>query len=245
MRNTNCEKCIFADYHDSDEPCSVGIIEEIKDSKSLIVNDQKFYSISNYSCPLAFSLNVYEKYKEEIGSIDDLKKHLYLKSQPTYYMIIFLDHIDPSVIVQDILNLAVKPGFVSIITYQNNNTENIIKAFTLLDNNIQWKLHNILEDSDYQDSLNIVLDTNPNKNSYQFLWVNHGMSHDLWNDNIIDITKIVTVKQPVAHALYREPKNKDGLFISLKNYEEIRYHVNTDISLALEEIENPAIKYYA
>ena len=244
MKNTNCEKCIFSDYFDSDEPCSVGVIEKIKDAKSLVPNEQKFYSIINYLCPFAFSVDVYEKHKEEIGSIEDLKKQLYLKSQPTYYMVIFLDNIDPSVIVQNIMDLPVKPGFVSVITYQNNNTEKIISAFSALENQIQWKLHNILENFDYQNSLSIVFDTNPNKNNYQFLWVNSESSHNLWYQDILNLNEIVTIEQPVAHALYRKPEDKDGLFMSFKSYEEIRYNINTNISLALEEIENPLIKYY-
>jgi len=244
MKNTNCEKCIFSDYFDSEEPCAVGVIEQIKDTKSLVTNDQKFYSISNYLCPFAFSAEVYKKHQKEIGSIDDLKKYLYLKSQPTYYMVVFLKNVEPSIIVKDILSLTVKPGFLSIITYHNNNTENIIKAFSALDNKVKWKLHNILEDSSYQDSLSIVLDTNPIKNDYQFLWVNDSISHNSWAQDISNISEITTIKQPTAHALYRKPEDKDGLFISFKTYEEIRYNINKDISLALEEIENPLIKYY-
>jgi hypothetical protein len=245
MRNTNCEKCIFSDFSDSSEPCAVGIIEQIKDSKSLVVNNKKFYSISNYLCPFAFSVDVYQKHKEEIGSIDDLKKHLFLKAQPKYYMVIFLGDIEPSVIVQKILDLTVRPGFISIVTYQNNNTENIIKEFSALDHTIQWKLHNILEDFDYQDSLSVVLDTNPVKNNYQFLWVNDGFSNNEWHKDIVSISEIVSIKQPVAHALYRKPKDRDGLFISFNAYEEIRHNINTNIYLALEQTENQLITYYA
>jgi hypothetical protein len=245
MKNTNCEKCIFSDYFDSSEPCAVGIIEQIRDSKSLLTNDQKFYSIANYLCPYAFSMEVYEKNKEQIGSIDDLKRQLRLKSQPAYYMVVFLDETELSVVAQKILDLPVKPGFVSLITYQNNNTENVIHSFSILNDKVQWKLHNLLEDFEYQDSLSVVFDTNPAKNTCQFLWVTSGSHHSLWHKDILNITDIVTIKQPVAHALYRKPEDKDGLFVSFKVYEEIRHNVNMDISLALEEIENPLIKYYA
>jgi hypothetical protein len=245
MKNTNCEKCIFSDYFDSSEPCAVGIIEQIKDTKSLLTNDQNFYSVVNYLCPFAFSMDVYEKYKEEIGSIDELKKQLYLKSNPAYYMVIFLDDTNLSIIAQDILDLPVKPKFVSFITYQNNNTENIINSFSALNDIIQWKLHNLLEDFKYQDSLSVVFDTNPAKNTCQFFWVTSGSNHNLWYKDILNINNIVTIKQPVAHALYRKPEDKDGLFMAFKSYEEIRHNINMDISLALEEIENPLIKYYA
>jgi len=245
MRNTNCEKCIFSDYYDSPEPCALGVIEQIKGSKSLLKNDQKFYSIVNYLCPFAFSVDVYEKNKDQIGSIDDLKRQLYLKSRPSYYMVIFLDDTELSVVAKAILDLPVKPEFVSLITYQNNSTENIISTFSILNDKVQWKLHNLLENFEYQDSLSVALDTNLAKNKCQFLWVTAGSYHYLWHQDILNISNIVTIKQPIAHALYRKPGDKDGLFMSFKAYEEIRHNVNLDISLALEEIENPLIQYYA
>lgn len=246
MNNTNCEKCVFSDYYNSPEPCAMGIIEQIKDSKGLLTNDQKFYSIINYRCSYAFSMDVYQQHKEQIGSIEDLKRQLYLKAQTIYYLAIFLDDTDISVISKTILTLPVKPSFVSLITYQKNNTQNIIQTFkTLEENGIQWKLHNMLEDFDYQDSLSIVFDTNTAKNKCQFLWVNSASSYNSWSRDIANINEILIVKQPVAHGMYRTEDSTDGLFMSFKAYDEIRHSVNMDIALALKEIENPLIKYYA
>jgi len=161
-------------------------------------------------------------------------------------LIVFLGENDHTDIAQKIINLSIKPGFVSVITYQKNNTESIINSFKNLEkNNIDWKLHNMLEEFDYQESLSIVLNTNPNKDKYQFLWINLASSCDSWEKDISSINYIVTIKQPIAHALYRNQEETDGLFISLKTYEEIKDTVNPDITLALKEIDNPLIKYYA
>jgi len=246
MKNTNCEKCIFSDYADSPDPCAMDIIDQIKDSKNLTINSENFYSVHNYLCPYAFSMRVYEEHKEELGSIDDLKKSLYLKNRISYYLIIFLEDIDPNDVVKSIMGLPIKPGFVSIVTYQKNNTENLINCFKALkDHNIEWKLHNMLERFDYQESISVVLDTNTAKNMQQFIWVNLATSYNLWNEDIINLNHIVTIKQPVAHALYRNQEDTDGLFITIKTYEEIRHSVNMDITLALKEIDNPLVKYYA
>lgn len=246
MKNTNCEKCIFSDYIDSSDPCVMGIIDQIKDSKSLITNDQKFYSIVNYLCPYAFSMKIYDENKEEIGSIDNLKRSLYLRNQISYYLIIFLEDNDPKDIVNHILELPIKPGFVSIITYEKNNTHTIIDCLRILDKkDIKWKLHNMLEKFDYQQSISVALDTNPMKNLNQFLWINSASSYNLWSRDILNINNTVMIKQPIASALYRNKENTDGLFISLKAYDEIRYEFTTDITSALKQVDNSLIKYYA
>jgi hypothetical protein len=191
-------------------------------------------------------MSTYEQHKEELGSINDLKERLYKKSQANYYLVIFIDNdTDISRVSKSILGLPIKPGFVSIITYRNNNTEKLIDTFKTLDNQITWKLHNLLEDFDYQDSLSIVFDTNPARSNHHFFWINDAKSHTSWTQDILKINNIISIKQPIAHALYRNKVSTDGLFMSFKAYEEIKYDMKMGIIEALEKIENPLIQYYA
>ena len=43
MSNTNCEKCLFADYADSAEPCKIHIIDMIKDEHATSVKNNFYY----------------------------------------------------------------------------------------------------------------------------------------------------------------------------------------------------------
>ena len=96
-----------------------------------------------------------------------------------------------------------------------------------------------------QNSLDVVLDTNTHTKSSSYLWINSCDSLSSWQKDMQKINHAITVLQPECNALFREPASTDGLFIGLKNYDEIRHAINPDILKGLEAIPNPIIKYYA
>ena len=103
----------------------------------------------------------------------------------------------------------------------------------------------MLEILDYQQSLDVVLDTNPYTKSASYLWINTSENLSSWATDISNINHEITIKQPNCNALFRKPMDSDGLFLGFKNYDEIRNAINKNIIEALASIDNPIIKYYA
>jgi hypothetical protein len=241
---TSCEKCIFADYSDSDSPCAMNIFDHIKSKKTIISEINGFNSILNYRCAFAFSTEVYQEHKEEIGSIDDLKNQLVERATISYYMIILLEESQIDKVCQSLSNLIVKPKFVSFVLHQNNNTETIINKLNSLTSIIPWKLHNLLEaDSSQQDILDTVLSTNTNIGQSQYLWINTADSYDTWGTSISTINRIIVLEQPTLHAMFRS--GTSGLFIGVDNYNKLIRDKKTDILSAIQDLPNPLIHYYA
>lgn len=241
---TNCEKCIFADYGDASEPCAIGIIQRIRNSKTIDITDNKFNKIHDYRCAFAFSTEIYKKHIEEIKSIEELKQQLYNRAKINYYMVIILK--DTSLVKKVCLalqDMAIKPKFVSLCVEKNNETSIILDLLkTLMPNSIKWKLHNFLGNYDFQESLDTIFETNTNKDNTTYFWVNDTDSIDSWVENINKINDIIVIDQPFLHAMFR--KNKDGLFLTFNNYQEILNIYKTNILDSLDKIENVSIIYY-
>jgi hypothetical protein len=243
---THCQKCIFADFYDSEIPCALGVVDIIKNDKSISQDSNSFNIIDKYRCAYGFDLKVYEANKEKIGSIEDLKNALKERATISYYMIVFLDSLVIDKVCEKILGLPILPKFVSFVTYQDNETDKIISTCKkLLNTKVGWKLHNMLEILTYQESLDIVLDTNTHTKSSAYLWINSSNNIDMWEENIKKINYIVTLQQPECHALLRNNTDKDGLFMSFKNYDEIRHSISPNIFEAFQNIPNPTIINYA
>jgi hypothetical protein len=240
---TKCEKCLFADYADSNDACAMGILEHIEGSKTINIVDN-FNEILHYRCPFAFSVDVYKEHNEQLGSIDNLKQELIKKAQVNYYLTIFLDANDLDNVCNSINGLPIVPQFVSIVVQQNNDTANIIsKLENLLSKEIKWKLHNFLEEYTLQDSLDTIFKTNTHTASSNYFWVNTSKSSATWANDITKINSIIVVEQPFLHALFRA--DNDGLFLTFKNYEQIITLYNSDIMSSIKNIKDPAIRYYA
>lgn len=246
MIKTNCKKCLFADFADSNNPCVMGIIEAIKTDKNIYTDSDNYNVIDKYRCAYGFNVDTYQQNQDKIGSVEDLKNALKQRAIINYYMIVFLDDDKTEDVCSEILALPIKPKFISLITYQNNETQKIIEIFkNKVGDGIGWKLHNMLEILDYQESLDVVLETNTHTKSSTYVWINSSDSVLYWKKDIENIHYIVTVKQPECHALVRQYPEQDGLFMAFQNYDEIRHSVNPDIFEALKTIPNPIIKNYA
>ncbi len=241
---TNCEKCIFADYANSSEPCAIGIIEKIKNSKTIDITDNNFNRIHHYRCAFAFSADVYKKNIEQLKSIDYLKQGLYDKAIVDYYMLILVKDI---AVIKNICpalrGMGIKPKFVSVAIEKNNNTSEILSQLkTNMPEEVPWKLHNFLGNYDFQESLDTIFETNPHKNDITYFWVNTTDSIDSWSKDIQKINETIVIEQPFLHAMFR--KDRDGMFLAFKNYQEILNLYKTNILNALDKIENPSIIYY-
>lgn len=244
--NTSCEKCIFADYANSEEPCKMNIIDQIKQYHNISISENNFYSISDYYCRYGFDLNRYDQHKEEIGTIEDLKNTLINRAKVKYYLVIDVkDASGIPVLCKTINRLTIPPQFISFIFIQQNNTDIIINNIkNILNPNIGWKIHNFLEDTDLTNSISVIFDTNAGQKDTVYFWINSDTNFSSWNNEIIKINNILYIDQPKCHALFRS-KNKDGLFLSFNQYKEMKIHLNSDIFKAINLIENPQFIYYA
>lgn len=243
---TSCEKCIFADYADSTEPCKFNIIPEIKLIHELNISENNFYNIKDYYCKYGFSLDLYDKHKETIGSIDDLKKQIQDKAQIKYYMVVNINDISNLDNVCKAINaLIIKPKFVSFLLHQSNNTEHIIDTIRkTFQDDISWKIHNFLEDTTLNHMISTVFDTNAKKNDTIYFWIDEDSNYELWNQEISRINKLIYVQQPKCHGIFRSD-SKDGMFLTFDLYSSMKIHLNNDIFKAIESIENPNFIYYA
>lgn len=244
--NTNCEKCLFADYADSAEPCKLDILTQIQNYHKTKVSKNNFYIIENYGCRYGFDIDSYQKNKETIGSITNLTEQLEKRAKIKYYLVIKVTNEDLiSNVCDSILSLSIKPRFVSFILYKSNNTKQIISDIqSKLDNIIEWKIHNFLEDQNLNDSISNIFDTNANKKDTIYFWINEDITNSLWNQEIININKIIYLYQPQCHGLFRNSK-KDGIFLSFRLYKDMKTHLSSDIFKAFTLLEDPKFIYYA
>ena len=242
--NTSCEKCIFADTADSSEPCKFGIIDNIKTSGKL-KEKNNFYYIEKYRCPYAFSIDAYKDNKDNIGSISDLESALKSRAFIRYYFVIeVLDTKNIENICNTLNSLPVKPCYVSIVINQNNDTKEIIDTIKAkLDESIEWKLHNFLENISKSDALSTIMDTNIGKNDTNYMWYDSDLFYHDWSDNISKINNTIVIQQPECSAMFRN-KNKDGLFSSFSVYQDVRKYIDSDIFIGFDSIKDGKFIYY-
>ena len=243
---TLCEKCIFADYASSDEPCKIGIVSEIQKYHKIEVSDTNFNIIPDYICRYGFSLEIYDTNKENIGSISDLRKIAEEKAKIKYYSIIEITDIDNiKNVCESISSLDIKPGYVSFLLERANNTDKIIQTIKdSIDPSIQWKIHNFLEDSDLNHKLSTITDTNSKNNETVYFWLDKDTNSHLWNSEIKKINDIIYIQQPRCHAMFRS-ENKDGLLLSFDLYKLMKSELGHNIFKSLDSIPSPQFVYYA
>jgi hypothetical protein len=216
---TLCSKCIFADNFDASEPCAMNIVERVRGTHSIETDGDGFNIINDYRCLYGFDLVTYDKNKEQIGGLDKLTAEIYRRCEVPYYMVLFATEASLDHLIANIKNLSIKPKYLSVILFSSNNTSLIIdKLKTELTDFCEWKLHNFLDEEPKEKALNIVFDTNKNKNNSEYAWIiDSEMVQDL-DKQIADINEIMTITKPKAHMLCRTKNfSLDGLFISFTN----------------------------
>ena len=241
MDNTYCKNCMFAGAADSEESCSMKIIDSIKDSKSITVKENYNY-INNYICKYGLSKETYFKYYDEFHKID-IKSYILNKKLLNYYLVIDFTNSSSSVkeCCENINSLSILPNFISFIFYNNNDSKNIIDTIgENLEKSIKWKVHNFLENIDKNDMLEVIFDTNSNANNTDFFWIStpENIVEMIEKDSINNINYIVHVLQPSCGFL-KFNKNKDnynGLFMTFTNYKSIKESIKKTLDLALQEL---------
>jgi len=246
-KNTSCEKCLFADYAESEDSCKMGIIDIIKD-KYQIDKKNNYNYILDYGCKYGFSLDVYKKNKDTLGSIEDLEKNIKILNYTKYVLIIELTNTNEEFLIKvcaTINNLPIIPQFVVFYTVENNNTSPIIETLKkTLSANIEWKLNNFLFTQNIEDYISNITTTNQKKNDSPYFWINKDISYNDFADNIVSINRILNIEQPKTQALIRQELKWDGLFLSFDNYAEIVRSVDIDIVKALTNLENKNLINY-
>lgn len=220
---TMCKKCIFADLAGSEEPCAMNIVDRIKHLYTMDTDAEGFNVINDYRCLYGFDLDTYDKNKNEIGGIDKLTAEIYKRCEVPYYMVLFATEFSVDNLIEHVKNLSIRPRYLSVVLFASNNTANIInKLSTQLQGVCEWKLHNFLEEEPKEKALNIIFDTNKNKNNSQYVWIIDSENTRDLDKQIADINEIITITKPKAHMLCRTRDFAlDGLFISFDNFRQL------------------------
>jgi len=243
--NTPCEKCIFSDYADSQEPCKFNVIPSAKKYHTITIKNN-FNYIQNYRCPYAFSIEYYKSNSDTIGDIDKLESELLKRASIAYYLMIDIHNPDSIAdTCKKVNSLSPVPKFVSFILHKENTTNSIIDSIkNKLDPEIQWKVHNFLEDSSVDHIISTVLDTNIENNDSKYFWFNTDADIQLLDSDIKSIGKIITLEQPECSAMFRTIDHS-GLFISFDVYKNVRSMIDINIFYGLKAIPNVKFNYYA
>jgi hypothetical protein len=220
---TLCSKCLFSDYSDSPDSCAMGIVSRIKNIYNIDKDENNFNIINEYKCLYGFDLKTYDENKENIGPIDELTQKIYARCEVPYYIVIFLEESGIDNLIDSIQALPIKPKYVSIVVFANNNTKTIIEKLQKLNIVCEWKLHNFILEESKEKTLNIIFDTNAFNNNSQYIWViDHTFGIKDIDKDINDINEIMTIYKPKTHMLCKtDTFSLNGLFISFENFKHL------------------------
>lgn len=186
MTKTQCNKCLFSGPVSSDHSCEFNIPDKIQNVKKLsIVND--FYEIENYRCLYGFGHDQYNKNLDTFKDID-LKDTIKEKANLKYCIIIDTRSITDDefrIIINEINNLTIRPDTCSIITHDNNPQT----RYEYIKDNLsckKWKLHVLVKDMSFNDSINTILDTNLSDVDFWCLLFIEAHKHNKNLDNIVN-----------------------------------------------------------
>lgn len=246
ITNTNCQKCIFANKANQDEPCQHNIIEYIKDHKKLdIVND--YYVINEYVCRMGFSKDIYEANKDKI-SLEDIKQEIVDRACMRYYLILDISTTSPEALKNTcdiLLDLKIKPAFISFIMLpSDDNKEKITVLKTLTDDKLMWKAHSFIETMDIDNVIHSILDTNFQNNHSEYILIYDINNLEQLDNDINEInSNIIIYQKPFHYARKHNSSNLDGLFMHFNNYQVCRSRDNHIVE-ALKAIPEAIVLEY-
>lgn len=247
ITNTNCKKCLFSKKVNEKNPCEHGIIDYLKDTKEISIQDD-YYVISNYVCRMGFDKNTYDLNKDKI-SLEEIKQEIVNRACIRYYLLMDITNISLDEMEQiciSLKNLEIKPVFVSFILFKHGNDSakvGLIKE--LINDEFMWKVHSFIEDMSIDDAIHIAIDTNYGKNNSNYLLIYDPkkiteLDHDI---NEINMNIIITQKPMHYARRYSYDNVLDGLFLTFNNYQICR-SIDKKISGALNSIPDAIVLEY-
>lgn len=224
---TKCKSCIFKNVeNDIQIGCKLNVLDKLLSynniySKENILHDENCFSISNFFCPYARTI----EWKEAINNenIDSIVIH---ESHQKYYFIIVCNesNVHNTLIVIDLLfNMQLLPKKISIVYNGNNiNDINILKTKCLekIDPlHIYWKIHHILDSqTSSSQSIDLALETSLNNDTNMLCILSSDSSYT--EEKFQTIFDIITfhLYKPVCVMSHTTEKNLDTLCIPQSLY---------------------------
>ena len=237
--NTNCESCIFAHPVSEDKQCDLNIIDAIKHNKEIIVKNGYNY-INNYMCRLAFSKKTYEDHKDDL-SLETIKNNLVTKCAIKYYLIIninSINRIDIENICTYLNKLDIKPKMVSFMLSKVKDIVTLVDYIKLsIDTNIQWKVHNFIDDETLDSKLINVVDINKKSNNSHYFLLTEDTDIENINKDILILNDYINIQQDKYHLLLKKNHEINGLFMSFGAYDFLKFHYGKNINDWINESE--------
>ena len=245
MLNTKCEKCLFANEHNTTgiNECSQNIIDKIKDIKT-ITQENNFNVIHEYACRYGFAKEVYEANKEDLKDVD-LLQQIKTNSQIKYYLLLDISpQCDIDHIINSLNDLEIKPQFVSLMfrdpksrTFTQQDKELLTSKI-----NTPWKCHNFTHEINLQDAIDHILSTNMQiSKSSHFLVYDTADLQNLSLD-VYHINDILVLYQKPHIAMIKNSTSLNGLFMSFENYKVAKSLGDDILSIIKSESQSEIIQ---
>lgn len=239
-QNTKCENCLFADVHDSNNPCQHNIIDHIKNIKQLEVHNN-YYTIVDYNCKMGFSKRAYENNADKY-SIDIIKQEILKNACIKYYLVMDITNASEEEI-QHICNkinkLSIPPKYISFLIRNEDNKKFIKYLNRGKITNTEWKAHGFLVQIDVKEAIHVALDTNLKKNNSQLILFYDKQHIDELDKDTNEINTIINVEQRPFHVLQKNGQKNtalEGLLISFDAYTFLKSR-DHDIMAEIEQLE--------
>jgi len=217
---TYCKNCYFASDVNSVRSCEFGIVEAIKDYKSVEIKDNYYY-LNNYICKYGISTRIYETELKDKNI--DVKQEKILQNIPKYILYIYIDVADDiEAICNNIQKLTIPPVKIKLaLNYLVEDKKIYDSCKTILSNKYDWKIHKFLEYNE-QDKMLATTIINDDITSYcNYIWILNSTLLDYVTRFGLEnnINFILNIKQPDS-MLFHTKQSEDlfyGLFTSAHN----------------------------
>lgn len=247
MKNTSCKKCIFSNTANSNNACEFDIINIIKDTKDISV-EQEYNYIKNYECQYALDDNFYQENIADHISKEDLKDHIFYNRTINYWLVIncnSIDDIDNA--CKEINSFHILPKKISFFVYslETEALEQLTKKIGNQIKDIKWTVHQILDQDELDNILYAtisVLKQSENLHYFLITDIDNIASKNINNKSINLLNHICTIEQPEdCNALQQQNAKKDSidsLFMSMESYKYFTKHYSQSISYCIDNVPN-------
>lgn len=237
---TNCKKCIFAIKKDGTQiDCEHNIKHKLVNQFPSLFSEDSFeivddsWLINDFLCPVGKS-NI-----DESKTLEENLLYTQQISQANIYLIYFIDN-NLDIFEKNLQTLKesfVKPKFLSIVKPKNLTIQSKEIIYLLDKYGIcKWKIHNLFENLDYYQSVDLVLATNTGNNNtkYYCVWDN-SIIPELYFNTVSDSLIYLYSKSPIIAPVKQDPYPVGCVipFIVFKNENHVKSH-----QLVMDSINN-------